>query len=555
MQRLIAIDCDAKEIAFVTATAAGERITLDAAGILPLKSSETDTPISTDDIGKQLQTLIAKNKRSGSKVLIGVDRNAMELFSITVPPASDAELPELVLNQMSADSPNIVDESVIDFIANPGEPAESRRITAASLTRKEVDRVKAICAAAGLAPNHLLARTYETAALFLNRLPNGTGDSLLVNVIADEVDLIVVDRTRPLFFRTVRLPGVLGDEAAEQRLLDEIRRTLLVVPQNPEVGQVIESVYVFGTNPNQQRIVQQLSNENTVKAHTFDPFAGFTLSNEWTEQSSGRFFPLLGMLIVEAHGAKHAIDFANPRRAPIPPNRLRQIVMVSIAIIAFGGSLAYYLWETFSSADAEILKLKNELAKLKTQVKKSSEKKHVTEAIEDWNASGIVWLDELRDLASKFPSGQDLVIQRLAMTPTRGGRASISFQGLARESKVVMRVESALRDARHEVHIPRVEERTQDKLYSWSFDTSISLSPAKKDLEDLFGKDETKPDDSDDEKETSRSETKDAEKPRSNSKKKSAVKDPPAKQESSESQPYDDEPRHEESKSKEPREP
>ena len=558
MQRLIAIDCDSREVAFVAATAAGDRITLESGGVLPLKPADGDAPLTPEQIGKQLQSLVGKVKKAGAKVLVSVDRNAIELFTITVPPAAEAELPEMVLNQLSVDSPNIVEESIVDFVVNPGPADDARRISAAALSKKEFARLTAICSTAGLTPTRMLSRAYETAAMFLKMQPNTTGDSLLVNVIADEVDLIVVDRTRPLFFRTVKLPGILGDEATDQRLLDEIRRTLLVVPQNPEVGQVIESVFVFGNGLHQRRIVEQMAND-TVKTQTFDPYAGFTFGSQWNEPSSSRLIPLLGMLVSEANGGKHAVDFANPRRAPIPPNRTRQFVMVAVAILAFGGSGLYYLWETFSKLDAEIAKLKNDSAKLKTQIKKSGEKKNVTDAIEDWNASSIIWLDELRDLASKFPSGQDLVIQRLTMTPSRSGRATIAFQGLASESRIVTRMESALRDARHEVQTPRVEERTQDKLYSWSFDASVSLSPAKLDIERLFGKTEEKKsdaDDSDDEPEPSPKETKAKSKSRTKTpskptKKEAAEKESTEKETSAEQQPYDDQPKRDKT---EPRE-
>lgn len=563
MQRLIAIDCDSREVAFVTAMAAGDRITLESGGVLPLKPADGDVPLTPDQVGKQLQSLIGKVKKAGAKVLVSVDRNSTELFTITVPPAAEAELPEMVLNQLSVDSPNIVEESIVDFVVNPGPTDDARRISATALSKKEFDRLTAICSAAGLTPARMLSRSYETAALFLKLQPNTSGDSLLVNVIADEVDLIVVDRTRPLFFRTVKLPGILGDEATDQRLLDEIRRTLLVVPQNPEVGQVIESVFVFGTGPNQRRIVEQMAND-TVKTQTFDPYAGFTFGSQWNEPSSSRLIPLLGMLVSEANSGKHAVDFANPRRAPIPPNRTRQIVMVAVAILAFGGSGVYYLWETFSKLDAEIVKLKNDSAKLKTQIKKTSEKKNVTDAIEDWNASSIIWLDELRDLASKFPSGQDFVIQRLTMTPSRSGRATIAFQGLASESRIVTRMESALRDARHEVQTPRVEERTQDKLYSWSFDASISLSPAKLDIERMFGKTDEKKsdsDDSEDEPEPSPKETKTKSKSRTKAptkptkketvKKEADEKDSTEKEASNEKPPYDDQPKSDKSEPQE----
>lgn len=490
MQRLIAIDCDMREFAYVQASVSGDRVTIDAANIVSLKSPDPERAVTVEDAAAQLQAALAKYKRSGVKALIGVDRNMIELFSITVPPSTDAELPEMVLNQLVSEQPSIAEESIVDFIPNPGDPAESRRITAAALPKSEAQRVNTICSAINLTPHRLLARPYETASLFLKKRATGGGDSLLVNVIGDEVDLIIVDQIRPLFFRSVRLPGGLGDEAAEQRVLDEIRRTLLVAPQNVEVGQVIESVYVFGTSPDHERLVQQIAKDSTTKVQLIDPFEGFTVDEPLENQTSGRLVPLLGMLAEESMGALHSIDFANPRKAPPPPNRVRQIAIGVAVAAALFGSVGYYVYETFAQLNEQQKKLSSELADLTSRIKKSADKKKMAEAIEDWNGTSVIWLDELRDLSAKFPPGQDLVIQRLAMSPSRGGRASIAFQGLARESKVVSRMESGLRDSRHEVQTPRIEERVLDKMYSWGFDTSISVAPNKIDVEDLVDKKE-----------------------------------------------------------------
>ena len=489
MQRLLAIDCDPRELCLVLGTAVGERITLEATETISFIRGDDDPPMTAEELGKRLQAVLAKHKRTGARILMGVDRNAIELFDFPVPPATDAELPELVLNQVTTASPNMAEESVIDFVVNGGVATESRRITAAALSRTEFDRVTGVCNAAGLTPDRMLMRSYATAALFLNgqnlngQNLNGqnlrAGNSLLVNVIDDEVDLIVIDQVEALFFRTIRLPGVLGNEFAETRLLDEVRRTLLVAPQSAAVSQAIETVYVIGTAPDHQRLAEQVARENGIHAEQRDPYAGFLLAAKWEQPSSGRLIPLLGMLTAEVHGGKHSLDFQHPKRPPKPPNRTRQLVMALSAIALLGGAGAYYLWDIFSTADAEIKRLASELSDLEGLVKKTTEKKKVADALEEWNVNSVVWLDELRDFSAKLPTGQDLVLQRLTMSPARGGRASLAFQGLAREPNVVTRMEATLRDTRHEVQTPRVDERIQDKSYPWNFETSVSLTPAR----------------------------------------------------------------------------
>ena len=479
MQRLLAIDCDERELCFVIATAAGDRITLESAEAIPLLRSSDDTPLSKEEIGKQLQGSLSKYKRTGAKVLVGVSRSSVELFELTIPPASDAELPELVINQVTTQSSGAAEGAVIDFVANTVDVTQPRQITAAALSPQEFARINAVCAAASVSPDRMLMRPYETAALFLKQHPRGEGNALLVNVIGDEVDLIVVDQHRPLFFRSVRLPGNLGSESADTRLANEIRRTLLVAPPDGTTGRSIETIYLLGTTAEYDRVRDVVSREGTTSVELLDPLSGFLTGGSWTSVTSGRLVPLLGMLVNEAKGGTHAIDFLHPRRPPKTQNQLRKYAVLAAALAFMFGVAGYYMWDTISTADAENKRLAEELADLEKLVKKTAEKKKVIEAIDDWNTNSIVWLDELRDLSARFPSGQDLVLQRLTMSPSRGGKANVAFQGLAREPSVVTRMEETLRDARHEIQTPRVDERVQDKSYTWNFETLVSLSAVK----------------------------------------------------------------------------
>ena len=488
MQRLLAIDCDARELCYVLATVSGSQTTLESCGTVSLKGDDEGQVLSADDSAKRLQSALSKIKRTNAKVLVEVDRNAVEFHTVTVPPSTDAEVAELVINQVAVDAN---ENAIIDFIPVPGAPDESRTITAAALARSEFDRVLSICSHAGLTAKRMLMRPHATAALFLNQEAGTNGRSLLVNLIADEVDLIVVDQSRVLFFRTVRLPGALGDDAAEQRLLDEIRRTLLIAPKGADETQSIEGIFLFGNSPELQRIVEQVGKDGTTRVRSFDPLGHFKIGKQWQSSRSGRLIPLLGMIADEAKGNHPALDFVNPRRPPKPPNRIRQIAIAAAALLTVGGMGTYYMSERFAEVDKELKDMRADLAEQDKFLKKYADKRKAADAIEEWNSNGIIWLDELRELSTRFPPGRDLVIQRVAMAQSRAGKGTITFAGLAREAKVVARMESALRDARHEVQTPRVEERPSDKWYSWSFDASISLTPKKVELDSLL--DEKKP--------------------------------------------------------------
>ncbi|HEY0983052.1 hypothetical protein [Schlesneria sp.] len=479
MQRLLAIDCSERELCFVIATAAGDRITVESAEAVELPRPADNSVLSNEDVGKALQGALGKYKRSGAKVLVGVDRSAVELFELTLPPASDAELPELVINQVTSQSAGAAEGAVIDFVPHPGAVTEPRQITAAALASQELTRINAVCSAASVTPDRLLVRPYETASLFLKHNPLESGFALLVNVIDDDVDLIVVDSQRPLFFRSVRLPGKLGNESAETRLVHEIRRTLLVAPPEGSAARTIDTIYLLGTSSDYERVRERVSQGATTNVELYDPLSGFLPGKDWKPLTSGRLVPLLGMLVNEAKGGTHAIDFLHPRRPPKAKNQLQRYAVLGTVVGLMLAVAGYYQWDLIASADAENHRLQEELSDLEKLVKKTTEKKKVIAALDEWNTNSIVWLDELRDLSSRFPSGQDIVLQRLTMSPARGGKANVAFQGLVREPGVVTRMEATLRDARHEIQTPRVDERVQDKSYTWNFESLLSLSAVK----------------------------------------------------------------------------
>lgn len=479
MQRLLAIDGDSQELWFVAASAEGEQITLEAAASIPLKGTSDDAVISPEELGKKLHGALSKYKRSGTKVLLGVDRSSVELFKFTVPPTSDAELAELVTNLVATESPSTADEAIIDFVVSPGSATESRKVSAAALSKSQLQRWNAVCSAAGLTPNRMLVRPYSIAALFLKQRPASKATTLLVSVIGIDVDIVVVEDSSAVFFRSVKLPAGTEDEPARQRLLQEIRRTLVVAPQSGDVSQPIKNIVLFGITPGHQQLIEQLSSDGSVTAELIDPLQSFEVTDPSAIQGSTQLVSMLGMLVAETQTGQHPIDFLQPKKAARPVNQRRRIVTAMAAVLVIAAMGLYLVRERFAAADEEIKQLTDDLKTLEKTIKKNAEKRQVAESLEEWNRNSIVWLDELRNLSTGLPSGQDMVLQRLNVSSSRGGKGLVSFQGLAREPQVITQMEVTLRDDRHEVQTPRIEERAQEKTLSWGFETAISVTPAK----------------------------------------------------------------------------
>jgi len=204
-----------------------------------------------------------------------------------------------------------------------------------------------------------------------------------------------------------------------------------------------------------------------------DPFDAVKVSDGLTPAHAGRFAALLGMLYDEAQGAEHAIDFLHPRRPPQPPNRRRIVARVA-GLAAVALIVAYFVLRgQLSDLDDQIRARLRELRNLDNLAKRAAKQQQVAASLGSWEAGNVIWLDELRDLSLRFPSGRDMVVLRMTMSPAGEGGGSIILNGLVRDPAIVVRMERNIRDQYHEISSKRVQERVREKSYSWHFETAM----------------------------------------------------------------------------------
>ncbi len=146
--------------------------------------------------------------------------------------------------------------------------------------------------------------------------------------------------------------------------------------------------------------------------------------------------------------------------------------------------LAYPTYSDYSEIVSENEKLADQLKEKRKSAKKIKEQAEIAAAIAGWEDKGVNWLDELQSFSERFPSSRDAMVLRMTLSPSRGGRGTIAFNGLARDPTVVTQMELSLRDDRHEIQTPRVQEREQEQGYTWQFDSKIEITnPAKESQE------------------------------------------------------------------------
>ena len=481
MPRLLALEWDPLEARFLLATVKRGSVVLEQAGAIPLPPAVEGEKLPPETAGQIIRTALAVRKIGSLPALVVVGRSQVELRQLTLPPAPDEELPELVRHLALRELSTASESSVVDFVRLPAEPGEQQTVVAAALSAEQLAQNLAVTKGAGVRPRRLLLRPYAVAGLLARQMQPRERLCLLVDGTAQEAELIVLAEGQVVVSRTVKLPVPAEGEPAHAPLLGEIRRTVIAV-QNQPGGGSIEAVYVCGDAEEHQELVRALEEELSLAAELFRPFAGQQFATGLRDELPphvGRYVGLIGAVVDEAHGS-HALDFLHPRQPVAPQGRRRMAVLAAslCAVLALAGW--YAAWSRFSAVDAEIAQLARELKDLDASVKRAVEKESAVAAIEEWSLGGVCWLDELRDLSMRFPKPRDAVVLRMTLggRPTGGG--TIELEGLVRDHSIVRRMETGLRDDHHEVSTRRVQESVQGATYTLRFDTSIGVSTRDK---------------------------------------------------------------------------
>jgi len=480
MKRILAVDWDRREVRFVLATAKGGTLRVRAAEAVPLPETDVDFAGPHPKLGRTLREALAKEKIGRAVTLVGIDRASVELLQLTLPPAQNSELPRLVDNEILRESATTGERAIVDFVALDDDPSQPRRVTAAILDSDRLEQIQAACAEAGLNPKAIVLRSHASAALFLRRTSPSEKVLLLVNAVADEVDLTVVQEQKPVLSRTARLPGAIGDEKADERLLAEINRTLTVVNQGETGSAPVEGIYFFGNASEQQHLVDRIGRESMLPTKTFDPFDLVDARKISGPGAPQRFVALLGMVSDEAQGAAHAVDFLHPRRPPKPLDRRRVTIFAAAAVAVVLVAGTYLAWDAVAAVNAQNAVLAGRLKQLHASVTRAAKQRQLIDSILRWKAGEVIWLEELRELSTRFPGRRDAVILRMSMSSAPAGGGTMSFNGLVRESPIVVRMESSLRDAYHEVYSNRVGEGPSENDYARRFNALIHVSRRSK---------------------------------------------------------------------------
>ncbi len=481
MPQLLSLEYNDTEARMVVANPRGDRVVIEQAFSVSLAPEGPGDSEESVDVGGRIAAALAARGVGRIDALVAVDRSSIELRQLSLPPSPDDELPEIVRFQAMREFNELTEDWLLDFVPLEQTEPDSLNVLAAAIDPKLVAQIRKTCDTAHARLQRLVLRPCAAASLLARSRPEATGRlTLLVNLLAEEADLTATVGGQAVFLRTARLGGdPLAGEGQSAALLAEMRRTIAAV-QNQLSGQRVESIVLLGGDDAHAALAKQMGEALKLPTELFDPFAGLQLGRELSgapPERPGRFAPLLGMALAELESTGHVIDFLHPRRRPAPPSKRRMYTGIAVALAVLVVGYFGRGWYLRYSLKAENDRLVIESKELDEDVKAAAVALASVDSLQQWEATDVVWLDELRELSEDFPAAKDAMLQQLTARAEARLGGKMKLVGLAANASAVGRVATSLHDATHKVVGEGSGVDGSNPFYKLQFASSVKVEP------------------------------------------------------------------------------
>ena len=464
MVKKLAIDWDESELRLVAAQCSGDRIAVTDAAVIPIGDS---------DVVEALQTAIRQRGLEKTETLIAIGRGRAELRELQLPPVPPEELPDMVRFQAIRNFASAGDSATVDFLVTK-RTTDHVQLIAAAVGPKDLTEVRQTCAAAELEVRRVSLRPLAAAALYLHRHSGSNeGDTVLIDLLTDDAEIVVARQGQMIFVRTVRMPAQVAARASA--LAGELRRSLAACGSTGSLDRVIlwgrESLHL-----DDQAMLAQASGSGVDVIDPFDLVDIDATARTNLPDHVGRLAPLVGLLVADQSAPDRLVDFLNPRRRPEQkPNPYRKLALVGVPAVVVA-LIGFLMYRQLSGLDRQIDLLKQANANQAERVKRAEQSVARTAKVDQYLNGNVNWLSELQRLAVSMPPSEKMIVRRIAgRIDDRRGGGQLTIVGGVTEPEVINRFENALRDESHHVAGDGVSEKKAEDGYDFGFTESIKV--------------------------------------------------------------------------------
>jgi hypothetical protein len=501
MSRIIAIHCNGNLLQIVVVKHRPTGNAVEAVFAAPI--AELDDPAT---IGRRLAELLVPYRQGHLQTCFCPDRNQLIWQALTLPPAPESDLSDLVRFQIAQKMPLSDSKTRWDFLHYSGSEETPHQVLAIGIGPKEIGQIEQIAAAADLKVDHLVPIQAGWITM-VRRVVGGDGhdrpDShesrFHVASEAGVATLWIMTGGKVTLLRTFHLPETKEETALLRKVADEIRRTRMAVAQ-AEPHSHIRGITLAG-HLSSKTLAESLAQalDIPVDLAKIEPLPNALPSvpepgphgespemGDSPEKAGPRAYarlPLAGIALVLADGHLPMLDLLHPRHTPTAPNRRRTYWLAALAAAVLVLWLGWKGNENLFGPKRAAARAEQELATLQSSTDQNQEVQQQAIVIRKWADGGMNLLDTLERLsldlrpsrldAEDFNAKEDLVVIGMTMD-----RTQLQLDAEAREKATVGKLETRLRQDQLSVQRDNPKQAKQLEQYGWPF--RLILEPSSK---------------------------------------------------------------------------
>lgn len=254
MARYVGIDIGATQVKVAVVRGSGrkwaletcfayDRLPSDVAVVSAAGAAVATPPQSLEETLREAAKPAAEG---GDPIAVAFDGFRTSIRTLELPQAVRRRVAEVIPFELEAQLPFDLDDAVFDFRVRAGAPMERPFpvLIAAARVEDVRERVDLVARALGRQPDHVGPGAFPLADLAAALPPfRQAGVRAVLDLGADQSELIVLDGAEPIFARTISR-GIVGMPQTAAHLVREIRQSIAAF--RASVGLPLETLYLTG---------------------------------------------------------------------------------------------------------------------------------------------------------------------------------------------------------------------------------------------------------------------------------------------------------------------
>ena len=378
--------------------------------------------------GTALKDALAERSVTKSELIGVVNRKQVEMREVSVPPAPDNELPDLVRFQARNVFASMNDSWKLDYVPFAKSPDatdddEQARVLAISIPPTLHDQYSEIAEAAGIKLKRIVFGPYSCCSLY-EALMNDDTNRMLIVPAAGHFDFTVASGTDLIATRSVKASE---DSASSARqMVGEVRRTLASTKSILR-QKAVEQILIGASEQQFGEIGTEITNSLELPVSYLDVFTtlpGRQLAAAKPEHPE-HFSAVIGTLAREYSSKKQAVDFVNPRKPVIRKLDYKPVLIGAAALALLMLMVGIYGWMSLGSLQSKLDSKQTELNKLKRENEGNGNQMGIddtvseVELLDKWEYSRTNWPKELKTLSELMKTPDDILVTSFQGQPSK----------------------------------------------------------------------------------------------------------------------------------------